>query len=90
MSKTKWFTEHISGVEMSPGIWHVANHETGERFDMTKDELARFLSANVSSSRHVPLGDYVARGTKALGIETCLPCAERQAWLNRLIPNGRK
>jgi len=32
------------------------------------------------------LGDAVAAGTKALGIEPCTPCERRRAMLNRAVP----
>lgn len=32
------------------------------------------------------LGDVVAAGTKAMGIEPCTPCERRRAMLNRVAP----
>lgn len=32
------------------------------------------------------LGDAIAAGTKAVGIEPCTPCQRRQAMLNRAVP----
>ena len=32
------------------------------------------------------LGDAIAAGTKAIGIQPCAPCQRRQAMLNRAVP----
>ncbi len=34
------------------------------------------------------LGDVIARITNAIGIKTCGPCKQRQAYLNSLVPFG--
>ena len=35
--------------------------------------------------RQTGLGDAVAQGTHAVGIQPCAPCKKRQAYLNRLM-----
>lgn len=53
------------------------------------DEFARYVAEHSRTDAYVPIGDYVARATKALGIEKCTPCARRQALLNRFFPRFR-
>ena len=36
------------------------------------------------------LGDVVAAVTKSVGIQPCGGCAERQAWLNKVVPFGKQ
>jgi hypothetical protein len=47
-----------------------------------------FMQAHMqhtASSSHVPIGDAVARVTKALGVKTCTPCEMRRKKMNNLI-----
>jgi len=51
------------------------------------DAFASAHSAHQSASpRHFGLGDVVAAGTKALGIQPCAPCEARRRVLNQAFP----
>lgn len=52
-------------------------------------ESARFIAEHSRTDAYLPVGDWVAKATHALGIEKCTPCEKRQAFLNRLFPSFR-
>jgi hypothetical protein len=85
---TRWITEHISITELPDGRYFVFNGVTGDQHRFTEPTLIDYLQRHVTSPNHVPLGDYLHKFLKGLGIKGCLPCAERQARLNRVL--GRR
>ena len=56
---------------------------SGERLELPP-AASQDLSARFRRERGPGLGDLVARGTSALGIQPCPPCKRRQEYLNRL------
>lgn len=78
-------TPDISSIELEGRRYDVTNTATGLRRVMSRHELADYIRAHARSPEHVPLGDYLHSGLQKVGFTGCLPCAERQAALNRLV-----
>jgi hypothetical protein len=55
----------------------------GERYELAPDESAALTQrfARETAGR-LPIGNAIARVTKAVGMKPCTPCAKRQAALN--------
>ncbi len=57
---------------------------SGERYELDPAYATRLAKHYQASMRsRLPLGDVVARMTKAVGIQPCTPCQARQAAMNR-------
>jgi hypothetical protein len=57
-------------------------------FAPDQGSVAQFLADRSNPDRNrMGLGDLVHQATAAVGLERCTPCAERQAALNRAVPN---
>lgn len=54
------------------------------------ENYIQLLADMSASGRYLPVGDAVHSALDFLGFERCLPCAERQAKLNRLIKKPGK
>lgn len=76
------FYDDGRGTETAPAYGVSADgsrHELDEGYAFALTE--RFARDAASA---FPIGDYVARVTKAFGFEPCTPCEERRRALNRL------
>lgn len=54
-----------------------------------KERFLYWVAAHSENADYVPIGEWVAKGAKRLGLKKCTPCAERQARLNSLFPKFR-
>lgn len=85
MTRKNQHTPDIESVEIADGRYLVHNRATGTSATMTRMQLADYIRRHAQSPEHVPIGDYLHEGLKRIGFTGCLPCAERQAALNRLV-----
>lgn len=92
MSTRRQHTAHIYSTPMGDGSYYIENTQTGEHFTSRDVEsIARYIRSYSQSPDHYPLGTFVHSALEKVGItRDCLPCAERQAYLDRLIrrPGG--
>lgn len=80
----RWFTDWLSGIDEGDGLWFIKNHKTGTEFKMNERDLIDFIRRNAPRTR-LAIGDKLHVLFKRIGFSgDCLPCAERQAWLNKL------
>lgn len=89
-------TKHIFSTLVTVNgqpCYDVENTANGERFrSCDAQEVARYIRANSKSEGHLPLGTMVHDAIHKVGEMVgkkpadCLPCAEREALLNRLVP----
>jgi hypothetical protein len=56
--------------------------------DLGQDGSAQVLSFDAAPPKMRGLGDVIAAGTKAIGIQPCGGCKERQEALNKMVPFG--
>lgn len=86
-------SKHIFSTMTPAGCYDVENTATGEKFrECDVKKVAEYIRAQSKSSEHYAVGtavhDVIAKVGEALGKapESCLPCAEREAFLNSLLP----
>lgn len=69
------------GMQTAPAY---AVDERGARLELPpEDGVALTRQYRAQAQSRLPLGDVVARMTKAVGIQPCAPCQERQAAMNQ-------
>ena len=56
--------------------------------ELGSDGSAQLLSFEAAPPKVRGLGDVIAAGTRAIGIQPCGGCKERQEVLNKLVPFG--
>jgi len=81
-------TTHIQSVVLPSGVvWVKDDRRTPPVFTLESElELACYVHQNSTDEEYVPLGDMLHGLFEKLGVrKPCLPCAERQAWLNQLL-----
>lgn len=62
------------------------NQRTGETYKAnTLDEVHQYAAHISGQGARVPLGNFVNRITKSLGMKRCTSCAKRQVRMNRLF-----
>lgn len=71
-------------VQAYPAIRVDLRKQTADRADIVP------ANTNTPPKRMRGLGDLIAAGTKAIGIQPCGGCRKRQAALNRMVPFGKK
>lgn len=88
-------SKHIFSTITPDGCYDVENTANGERFrECDAPTVARYIRAHAKSEGHYALGtavhDAIHKVGEVLGKKPadCLPCAEREALLNRLVPKG--
>jgi len=81
-------TKNIYSVHLGGNRYFVENTKTGEAFE-TEDvqALARYIRDDAKSEEHIPIGTAIHSLFAALGAGDCVPCAEREGFLNRLVRN---
>lgn len=81
-------TPHIRSVVAPNGvIWVEDDRKDPPVFTLKNElELARYVHQHSSDDGFYAIGDLVHKAFETVGIKKpCLPCAERQARLNRLL-----
>jgi len=69
------------GMQTAPAY---ATNERGERLELSpEDSVALTKEWRAQFQSRLPLGNAVARMTKAIGIQPCAPCQARQAAMNQ-------
>jgi predicted ArsR family transcriptional regulator len=88
-------SKHIFSTLAPGGCYDVENTSNGEKFrSCNPAEVARYIRAHSRSEGHYALGTVVHNAIDRVGAAIgrrppdCLPCAEREAALNRLIPKS--
>lgn len=78
-------------IETAPGLggFHVRQQKPDgatESVELpTWPDVVRFVAERSRHDDYIPIGDIVARITKALGVKQCVPCAARQTVANRML-----
>lgn len=71
------------------GGYFILDDREGTSWVETKEELARYIAERSPEAGFVPLGTIIKKVLATIGVKRdCLPCAERQAKLDRLIRKG--
>jgi hypothetical protein len=87
-------TPNIEVIEIDNGF--LLFDDRGRPEDMpfwfgTREEVARYVSKHSTEAEFYAVGDWVKRALNKLGIDRpCLPCAKRQAKLNRTFRRPAK
>lgn len=81
----QWAPTHEAGTVMARDL----RDPDSEALVHGKDAFAHWVADHSQNAAYVPVGEWIANGTKALGITKCAPCAKRQALLNSLFPKFR-
>lgn len=85
MSNVKWVTEYISLTKLPDGRIYLRDAKRDIEGARTPMQAAEYIREHSKSPDHVPLGTALHGALKWLGFRGCLPCAERQAKLDRAI-----
>ncbi len=87
----KQHTKSIFSTRLPDGGYLIENTETGERFT-SRDvkSLAAYIRGHSKKESHYPIGTMIHEALKRVGVEGCLPCAERQALLDSMVPRFTK
>jgi hypothetical protein len=91
MNETRGLRQHTAHVRSVPaqmgGFLVVDDREaTGAKWVKDELELAVFVHEHSQDEEYVPIGTGIHRLLVKMGVKKpCLPCAERQAWLDRLV-----
>lgn len=94
----KWTTHpRIPEFEFAPslggGYWVRRNFTDGRTETVEVEslkQLEKVVSEASRSEKHLPLGDYIAKVTRALHIPACMSCEARRQLMNRLIKRKKR
>lgn len=78
-------TPDIWSRQLESGLYEVHDERKRTVYRMSRHQLADYIRKHARSEEHVPIGDYLHEGLRRVGFTGCLPCAERQAKLNRMV-----
>ncbi len=84
-------TPHIFSTIQPDGSYLIENTKTGEKFTSNDvASIAAYIRGHSRNPEHYAIGTAIHNALEKVGITGCLPCAERQAMLDSLIPRAKK
>lgn len=80
------FDAHTLVIDDPPGVLVDDDREEEPRWFESREAAARYLASRQANPDYLPLGTLAKRVLERFGLKKdCLPCARRQAKLDRLV-----